>query len=156
MANANNNFMNNNIVQLNNNINQLNNNINQMYNNIIPPTNINIATNGIDNIILPVFISPYGQQSVRDLTNLLLNSHDSSRMLRYIKVQIDYILFQSMPMNSTYLNSYSNELLNSYNEINNMIFLNGNQMIIQRMMDIINRCDRSQLKHIYNHIASFT
>lgn len=132
--------------------NNINNPVN---NNNIPVNNNNNPNNNNNNqFILPVYHDIDRNWTIQELIVRLQQHINSNHMLYFLRTNIDYILYQTRPDDAICLNSYVDDLLNAVGHANTMVFANGDLLVIDMIMNIVNQCDRNQKKIIYNMISN--
>ena len=115
---------------------------------------INNPVNNNNQFILPVYHDIDRDWTIQELIVRLQQHINSNHMLYFLRTNIDYILYQTRPEGTICLNSYVDDLLNAVGHANTMVFANGDLLVIDMIMNIVNQCDRNQKKIIYNMISN--
>lgn len=118
-------------------------------NNLINPNNPNNPNNEY-----PVHVENNQTVTIFDLFDDLENTIDRARMKFFILTSIDVMLYNSSPPNAQFSNDFVNNMNNAITQMNNMIIDNINIALINKILNILNQCNRDQQKNIYNLLSA--
>jgi len=130
-------------------------NIPNIPNNLINPNDPNNLINPNNpNNEYPVHVENNQTVTIFDLFNDLENTIDRVRMKFFILTSIDVMLYNSSSPNAQFSNDYVNNMNNAIAQMNNMIFDNINMALINKILNILNQCNRDQQKNLYNLLSA--
>jgi hypothetical protein len=126
-------------------------NNNENMNNI---NNMNNMNNLINNENFPIYNGPNCNYTIYELLEQVRISFDINRMKMYILTNIDWSIYSNANDQNNYINHYVDDLNNRVNQVNNMVFTNGDHYILQMIVNIIDSCNNYQKKLIYNMFSN--